>query len=346
MTRKQTEYFTISQDAVDAAQIARCAEILSGGGILAFPTETVYGLGANALDGASVAKIFAAKGRPADNPLIVHIAASGALSALAREIPEKARRLAEAFWPGPLTMIVKKSPALPDETTAGLDTVGVRMPAHPVASALIQACGFPVAAPSANRSGKPSPTKARYVRQDMDGRADGIILSEDSGVGVESTVINMTAEPPVILRPGMITKNMIEAVIGPVALSEGITTGEAPERPASPGMKYTHYAPTADVVIVSGTAAEIRQKIAQALRPGEKTAVLTSVNAPEAYRDLPVRVYALGEAPEAQAHALFSALRACDDDGIEKIYAEQFTIGDRSLAAADRLLHAAGYHVI
>lgn len=331
----------------DQAAVQAVARILKQGGIAVFPTETVYGLGGNALSGEASKKIYQAKGRPSDNPLIVHIGALSELTALIAELPPKAAQLAQAFWPGPLTMIFKKSGAVPMETTAGLSTVAVRMPAHPVAHALIEACGFPIAAPSANLSGKPSPTKAEHVLTDMNGRADALLLSEDSSVGVESTVIDMTQEPPVILRPGMITREMIHQVIGEVLLSPGITTGEAPAHPASPGMKYTHYSPKAEVYVVSGSPEEQAEKIHRFVAECTgRAGILCCSNEACVYDHTNAFVLAPGADPVQYTKGLFAALRDFDKAGATAVYAEAPQAGDATLAAADRLLHAAGYRVL
>ncbi|MCL2084272.1 MAG: L-threonylcarbamoyladenylate synthase [Oscillospiraceae bacterium] len=235
---KQTRLLTAS----DAAAAAR---ILINGGIVALPTETVYGLAANALDAEAVAAVFAAKGRPADNPLIVHVARPGGIDALTRGVPDAARRLIDAFWPGPLTLVLNAAPAVPEAVTAGLSTVAVRCPAHPVMRAVIEACGFPVAAPSANLSGRPSPTTAAHVMQDLDGRIDAVIDGGECDVGIESTVLDMSSEKPCVLRPGAVTRGMIESVLGQ-------NTAAAPRggTPKSPGLKYRHYAPKAPMRIL------------------------------------------------------------------------------------------------
>lgn len=238
--------------------------ILRAGGLVAFPTETVYGLGANGLDGDAVRRIFEAKGRPGDNPLILHVAKKNDVKQLWTRIPDAARTLMDAFWPGPLTLIFNRSSAVPDEVTAGLETVAVRMPDNKTALALIREAGVPVAAPSANTSGKPSPTMAEHVRHDMEGKIDLIIDGGPCRFGVESTVLSLVGKPT-ILRPGAVTKEMLEAVAGPVALAPSILAPlKAGETAASPGMKYRHYAPDAEVLVAEGAPRQAASRIARA----------------------------------------------------------------------------------
>lgn len=241
----------------------RAGAILKKGGLVAFPTETVYGLGGDALNPEASARIYAAKGRPSDNPLIVHIADMEALKVLASEVPEKARLLADRFWPGPLTMIMPKSDAVPYATTGGLDTVAIRMPSHPTAYELIRSSGVYIAAPSANTSGRPSPTTAQHVYEDLNGRIDMIIDSGKVDIGLESTIVDLTGEIPTILRPGYITKEMLEEAVGPVTIDKAILADhEDPNlRPKAPGMKYKHYAPKGDLVIVEGKKQAVAETI-------------------------------------------------------------------------------------
>lgn len=241
----------------------KAGEILKSGGLVAFPTETVYGLGGDALNPEASAKIYAAKGRPSDNPLIVHIADMEALKVLASEVPEKAKILADRFWPGPLTMIMPKSDAVPYATTGGLDTVAIRMPSHPTAYELIRSSGVYIAAPSANTSGRPSPTTAQHVYEDLNGRIDMIIDSGKVDIGLESTIVDLTGEIPTILRPGYITRAMLEEVVGPVTIDKAILAEhEDPNlRPKAPGMKYKHYAPKGDLVIVEGKKQAVAEMI-------------------------------------------------------------------------------------
>ena len=249
-----TTVVTVDKEHPDRKVIEEAGRILKSGGLVAFPTETVYGLGGDGLNPGSSQKIYLAKGRPSDNPLIIHIADLESLDKIVRRIPEKARRMAEAFWPGPLTMIFEKSGAVPYETTGGLESVAVRMPSHPVAMALIKAGGGYVAAPSANTSGRPSPTQASHVREDLEGKIDMIIDGGSVGIGLESTIVDFTEEEPVILRPGYINQEMMEAVIGQVKVDRGLLITDEKVRPKAPGMKYRHYAPKAPLTIVEGKA--------------------------------------------------------------------------------------------
>ena len=254
---KQTEIISIYDSVKDRAGVLHAAELLRRGGTVIIPTETVYGLAANAGDAGAVAQVFEAKGRPADNPLIVHIARMEELPPLVTEVPENARILAARFWPGPLTMILPKSAAVPDITAGGLDTVAIRMPANPIARAIIEACGFALAAPSANRSGSPSPTTAAHCIDDMAGRVDAIVKSAPCTVGVESTVVSLCGPVPTLLRPGAVTLEELRDALGPVELGIGVLERlEENARALSPGLKYKHYSPQADVILIKGTREE------------------------------------------------------------------------------------------
>ena len=248
----KTEVIKIDQNNMDTEALERAAAIIRDGGLVAFPTETVYGLGADALSAEASKKIYAAKGRPSDNPLIVHVAEFSDMEKIAQEMPEEAKKLADAFWPGPLTMIVRKNDKVPYETTGGMDTVAVRMPNHPVALELIRRSGGYIAAPSANTSGKPSPTLAEHVAFDMDGRIPMILDGGPVGIGIESTIVDLTEDIPMILRPGYITPKMLEKVIGEVKMDPGIIASDSLQKPKAPGMKYKHYAPKADLILVDG----------------------------------------------------------------------------------------------
>lgn len=323
----------------DDASIRRAAALLRAGELVAFPTETVYGLGADALNGEAAARIFAAKGRPADNPLIAHIAGESGLAGLiAGEPCACARKLMRAFWPGPMTLIFPKSPRVPREVTAGLDTVAVRMPSHPVARALISAAQTPIAAPSANRSGRPSPTTAAHVLEDMEGRIPLILDGGPCEVGLESTVVDVTGARPRILRPGGVTLEMLEGVVGDVDVDEGVLHQlQAGSQARSPGMKYKHYAPKGEVTIVTGPRAA--QEIARLYdAAGERAAILAFSQADYGAR----RVYRLKNAPGE----LFAALRQLDEDGMETIYAEDVPTTGVGLAVMNRLMRAAAFRVV
>ena len=323
----------------DEASIRRAAALLRAGELVAFPTETVYGLGADALNGEAAARIFAAKGRPADHPLIAHLAGESGLAGLiALEPCACARALMRAFWPGPLTLIFPKSPRVPREVTAGLDTVAVRMPSHPVARALIRAAQTPIAAPSANRSGRPSPTTAAHVLEDMEGRIPLILDGGPCEVGLESTVVDVTGARPRILRPGGITLEMLEGVVGFVDVDEGVLHQlQAGSQARSPGMKYKHYAPKGEVTIVTGPRAA--QEIARLYDAADgRAAILAFSQADYGAR----RVYRLKNAPGE----LFAALRQLDEDGMETIYAEDVPTTGGGLAVMNRLMRAAAFRVV
>lgn len=321
------------------ADLEKAGEIIRRGGLVAFPTETVYGLGADAFNDAAVKNIFKAKGRPGDNPLIVHVADKKDIGALVSEIPPKAQALIDAFFPAPLTVIMKKSAKIPESVSAGLDTVGVRMPENETARAFIAAAGVPIAAPSANRSGRPSPTSAKYVAADLGGRVDAVIDGGACSVGVESTVISLAGETPVILRPGAVTKEQIESVIGEVLLSRGAYENIEIEKAPSPGMKYQHYAPKAKVVLVKGS----REKYEKFVNSRQGAFALCFE---DDTIDIPKVTYGVSESAESQAQQLFSALRRLDELGAAKAYArlpEQSGVG---AAVYNRLLRAAAFRVI
>lgn len=325
------------------ADIKTAAQIIRNGGVVAMPTETVYGLAADALNGEAVRKIFRAKGRPADNPLIVHISELSQIYSLVREFPVKARRLAEKFWPGPLTMILPKSALIPDEVSAGLDTVAVRFPSHPTARQLIS-LSAPLAAPSANLSGSPSPTSLRHVRDDMDGRIDAIIDGGDCEVGVESTVITLATPIPELLRPGGITFEQLKDTIGEIIINSAVINplGEG-QQAASPGMKYKHYSPKAEVVLLDGDKEGFYEYIRKYGKAGE--AVLC-YNEDLGHFSLPCISIGSEHDYRTQAHRLFTALRMVDEEGIAKVYAhcpEKRGIG---LAVYNRIIRAAGFNIV
>lgn len=335
---------------VEEHAMARAGEILRQGGLVAFPTETVYGLGANALDETASAKIYAAKGRPSDNPLIVHIADFTALEKIVEEIPEPARKLAEAFWPGPLTMILKKSPAVPYGTTGGLDTVAVRMPDHPIALALIRAGGGYVAAPSANTSGRPSPTQASHVAEDLSGKIEMILDGGPVGIGVESTIVDLTEEKPTILRPGYINQEMLGRVIGPVEMDRGLTADDPTVHPKAPGMKYRHYAPKASLTIVEGEEEKVIRKICLLAQQEEDNGGLAGIIATDETaarypRGIVKSVGTRTDEITISAH-LYGILREFDTLKVTKIYSEAFETPILGQAIMNRLIKAAGHQMI
>jgi len=361
--------------------LAEPARVLREGGTVAFPTETVYGLGANALDPLAVGKIFAAKGRPSDNPLIVHIARLDELAAVVREVPDAVSALAGAFWPGPLTLVLPKSDLIPASVTAGLDTVGVRMPSHPVASALIEKAGVPVAAPSANVSGRPSPTTAQHVWADLAGRVDVIVDGGPAGIGVESTVLDLTGDAPTVLRPGGVSLEQLAAVVpGVRALDDfgGVTDVESPR---SPGLKHRHYSPRAPLKLFIGDhaaqAEAILQEAQRAIGAGEdggsepagaglsgrragaggtKVGLLVSVETldhirarrPDLLEREDVVLSAVGSrgALEGVASALFGRMRELDQASVSLILAESYPVAGIGLAVMNRLMRAAGGRVV
>ena len=342
----------IDFSASDMAQLKVAGQILAQGGLVAFPTETVYGLGGDAMNPKASEKIYAAKGRPSDNPLIVHIASLDALKVLAREIPENAMALAKAFWPGPMTMIFKKQDCVPYETTGGLDTVAVRFPSHPVAKELILASGTYIAAPSANTSGRPSPTTAQHVFEDMDGRIDAIIDGGQVNIGIESTIVDVTGDVPMILRPGYITKEMLEKVVGKVTIDPAIIDDNLMKgvRPKAPGMKYKHYAPKGDLTIIEGVQAAVVAKINTLVEAaqiaGKHVAVIATDETKNLYQCPIVESIGTRNNEDTIAHNLYDILRRMDDLGVDVMYSEAFSEGGLGQAIMNRRLKAAGHQVI
>lgn len=326
-------------------QISQAADLLKKNEVIAFPTETVYGLGGNAESDEAVQKIFEAKGRPSDNPLIIHIAEINQLNRFAKNIPENAKILMGTFWPGPLTLVLNKRDGfLSEKATAGLSTVAVRMPDHPVALAVIKESGLPIAAPSANRSGKPSPTTAKHVADDLDGRIAGIVDGGPTGVGVESTVLDCTEPVPVILRPGGITKEQIEKVIGPVKVDPALLdTGQAPK---SPGMKYRHYAPNAPFYLVDGSREYIQKLIKEKQTEGLKAGVLTTEDGKRFYDAYLVLACGNRSNLETVASSLYETLRKFNDSEVDIIFSEVFPEEGVGQAIMNRLLKAAGHRVL
>lgn len=346
----ETKIVEIKKDNLNKEALNEAGRILRSGGLVAFPTETVYGLGGDALNPESARKIYEAKGRPSDNPLIVHICETQALEALAEDIPEPARLLAERFWPGPLTMILKKTRRVPEETTGGLDTVAVRMPSDPIALELIRQAGGFVAAPSANRSGRPSPTCAKYVIEDMNGRIEMILAGEDSTIGLESTIIDLTSSVPMILRPGFITGEMLENLLGRVETDPNVLGKEGKEPPKAPGMRYRHYAPRGELIIVQGSPqkviGQINELAAESLSQGKKTGIICAEETLSAYRADSIKSLGRRQEEETIARQLFRILREFDEEGTEVIFSEGFSEVGIGQAIMNRLLKAAGHRVI
>ena len=332
-------------------ELAEAAQILRDGGLVAFPTETVYGLGANALDEAAAKKIYAAKGRPSDNPLIAHISCLEELKPLVAYIPETGRKLAEAYWPGPLTMVFPKSDIVPYGTTGGLDTVAVRMPSDPVANRLIRLAGVPVAAPSANTSGRPSPTTAQHVWQDMEGKIEMILDGGPVGIGVESTIVDVSGDVPTLLRPGAITMEMLRETVGRVEIDPAIQAPPSADlRPKAPGMKYRHYAPHADLQLVEGetdrVVETINDLVKEKLAEGKMVGVICTDETRARYPQGEVRSVGLRAKEETIAHNLFAVLREFDDLKVDCIYSESFSKDHLGQAIMNRLTKAAGYHIL
>ena len=331
--------------------IQKAAKILQEGGLVAFPTETVYGLGGNGLDSTACEKIYIAKGRPSDNPLILHISEFEELNPIVREISPAAKALMDAFWPGPLTMVFPKSDIVPEKATGGLDTVAVRFPNHPVARAIIKAAGLPIAAPSANSSGKPSPTRASHVEFDLNGKIDMIVDGGAAEWGLESTIVDVSGEVPMILRPGAVTKEMMEEVVGTVEIDPAILQKPAADlKPKAPGMKYTHYSPKAEVILVKGettaVADEINRLAAEDMAHGLKTGVMATEETKDLYKADIVLSLGSRERPEEIGANLFKYLRKFDFLGAERVYSEVFSEEGEGMAIMNRLNKAAGYCVI
>lgn len=346
----ETRVIEIDHKFMDEEILQEAGNIIKNGGLVAFPTETVYGLGGDALNRESSKKIYAAKGRPSDNPLIIHICNIEDLKPIVEEIPEDVFRLAEAFWPGPLTIIMKKSDLVPTETTGGLNTVAVRMPSHPVALKFIEYAGGYVAAPSANVSGRPSPTKAKYVIEDMTGRIDMILDGDGIDIGLESTIIDMTGEIPEILRPGYITKDMLEKVLGEVRVDQTILDMNCKEPPKAPGMRYRHYAPKGQLTIVEGEAYKTIDKIneltKEAQAKGEKVGIIGTEETKDKYLGNSVKSVGKRRDEDSIARTLYTILREFDDEGITVIYSESFSECAMGQAIMNRLLKAAGHNIL
>ena len=333
------------RQASSAEVIQTAAKILQEGGLVAFPTETVYGLGGNGLDSAACEKIYLAKGRPSDNPLILHISEIEELDRIVAEVSPQAKALMDAFWPGPLTMILPRKPIVPLRTTGGLDTVGVRCPNHPVTLAIIREADVPIAAPSGNTSGRPSPTCLADMREDMDGKIDGVFDGGPCAVGVESTIIDLTVTPPRLLRPGGLPLEALEEVLGEVAVDKAVVSKLADgERPKAPGMKYRHYAPKAPVTVVTGDPAASAAYLRAHVRPGDGVICFSEFCG----QFMDCAVHDLGPAGDKseQARRVFDALREFDHEPVTAIWAQCPDAAGLGLAVSNRLKKAAGFHVI
>ena len=345
-----TKWEKVSGSSPDQRLMREAGDIIKNGGLVAFPTETVYGLGGDALNPESSRRIYAAKGRPSDNPLIVHIADFKDLQTIVSYVPDSARVLAGHFWPGPLTMIFKKSEAIPFETTGGLDTVAVRFPSDPVAQAFIREAGGYVAAPSANTSGRPSPTSGKRVFEDMQGRIEMLLDSGDCQIGLESTIVDLTEDIPVILRPGYITEEMLETVLQRVDVDQTILSAASGIAPKAPGMKYRHYAPKGELAIVSGQSAKVisyvNEQLAKAQEAGRRAGVIATDETIDAYLNCVKKsVGSRGDEPSI-ARRLYEILREFDEEDVEVMYSEAFDNTGMGQAIMNRLLKAAGHKVI
>ena len=330
-------------------KLQQAAEIIKRGGLLGIPTETVYGLGANGLNETAVANIFKAKGRPQDNPLILHIPDVGWLDRYCTDIPPSAYTLANKFWPGPMTIILKRKPIVPDVVTAGLDTVGMRCPDHALCRKIIAAADIPVAAPSGNTSGRPSPTTAAHMLEDMEGKIDAIMEGGPCGVGVESTIIDLTCQPPRLLRPGGVTLEQLQEVLGEVAVDEAVTRIlKEGEKPRAPGMKYRHYAPQAPVTVFTGEPEKAATFMTDYVQPGDGVICFEEFVRLFAERTDPALICSLGPAADKgeQARRVFDALRKFDHTPASAIWAQCPDVSGIGLAIANRLNKAAGFHII
>jgi L-threonylcarbamoyladenylate synthase len=348
----KTIILKVNREKPETPKIRTAAEIIQKGGLVAFPTETVYGLGADAMNAKAVKRIYAAKKRPLDNPIIVHVAGKHEIRQLTEEIPEKAEKLMKNFWPGPLTLVLKASKKVPKATTGGLDTVAIRMPNHNVALALIKESGVPIAAPSANLSGRPSPTTAEHVKQDLDGRIDMILDGGPTSIGVESTVLDLTVDPPQILRPGgtpyeELSKALGKVELHPSALAEKrVTVTKVP----SPGMKHRHYAPRAELVLVEGTLEATVKRVQEIAdshkKAGRKVGILATDETEDGYGADMVKSLGARTDSASAARNLFRLLREFDEDEVDVIVAEGVPLEGLGLAVMNRLRKASGYKIV
>ena len=349
----RAQIVAMTSENLDMDAIKRAGDILKAGGLVAFPTETVYGLGGNALDPQASMKIYAAKGRPSDNPLIVHIAEIDQLAKITTEIPQGAKILAEKYWPGPLTMILPKADIVPKETTGGLDSVAVRFPSDRIAQELIKAAGGFVAAPSANTSGRPSPTMAEHVEEDLGDAIDMIIDGGQVGIGLESTIVDLTGDIPMILRPGYVTQKMLEEVANQVDVDKTILDANCHLRPKAPGMRYRHYAPKGDLTIIEGAQDAVKEAICeksrQATADGHRVGIIATDETMEAYRQNSnaASIKSVGSRLDEAAvgRSLYRILREFDDENLDILFSESFAESGFGQAIMNRLLKAAGHHV-
>ena len=347
----KTEIIKFKGNAKDKTYLKKISDTLREGGLVVLPTETVYGLGGNGLNKRACKKIYEAKGRPSDNPLILHIAENSQLDPLVAEIPDVAKKCMEKFWPGPLTIIFKRSEIVPDEATGGLETVAIREPSNEIAHAILKAVDFPVAAPSANLSGRPSPTKVEHVIEDLNGRVDIIVDGGHSVVGIESTVLDVTVDPPMILRPGKITLEDLREIDENIRIDNATIDAKSGKIPKSPGQKYRHYAPRAEAICFGGRLDKLVNEIKKNIKEnkGKKIAVLATDETYNEYKNLNIKLLInLGsrENLEDVAANLFDALRRCDDENVDIIFAEGFELRGIGLSIMNRLLKACSGKVV
>ena len=347
----KTEIIKFKGNAKDKTYLKKISDTLREGGLVVLPTETVYGLGGNGLNKRACKKIYEAKGRPSDNPLILHIAENSQLDALVAEIPDVAKKCMEKFWPGPLTIIFKRSEIVPDEATGGLETVAIREPSNEIAHAILKAVDFPVAAPSANLSGRPSPTKVEHVIEDLNGRVDIIVDGGHSVVGIESTVLDVTVVPPMILRPGKITLEDLREIDENITIDNATIDAKSGKIPKSPGQKYRHYAPRAEAICFGGRLDKLVNEIKKNIKENKdkKIAVLATDETYNEYKNLNIKLLInLGsrENLEDVAANLFDALRRCDDENVDIIFAEGFELRGIGLSIMNRLLKACSGKVV
>ncbi|MBR5508545.1 MAG: threonylcarbamoyl-AMP synthase [Lachnospiraceae bacterium] len=341
-----TEIIKIDRKQMDIDALEKAGNILRGGGLVAFPTETVYGLGANGLDEEAARKIYEAKGRPSDNPLIIHIADLEDLDRIVEEVPEAARRLAAAYWPGPLTMIFRKSACVPYGTTGGLDTVAVRMPSDEIAREMIRRGGGYIAAPSANTSGRPSPTTAQHVYEDMDGKIPLILDGGAVEIGLESSIVDLTTGIPTILRPGYVSLEMVQEVLGRAEMDRGLISEDSSVKPKAPGMKYRHYAPKARLKIVEGPMERVISYINDRADSSKRVGIICTEETLQKYACGTIKCIGSRQDELSIASHLFAVLREFDEDGVEEIYSESFDTPQLGQAIMNRLLKAAGHQRI